>query len=193
MGEDCHCVDCAGTAYCNPGQCTNTGTLCDHLLDSCTCPNCAEDGYCGDPDLGNCNTDGGACDPFKEGCHCPNCWTYSACTASVAACSGGKPDGVCDRGKETCACVDCQGTPLCEMCQNAGVCGDNEACSCADCIHAARCNDPMFCTGGGACAIVNEGCICPACASLPECTQWLDAGTDALADAGDGGTDAPAD
>jgi hypothetical protein len=190
MGEDCNCVDCLATAYCNPGQCLHTDK-CDHLDDSCTCPGCAEDAYCGDPYLGNCK-DGGACDPFVEGCHCPNCWAYSACQASVAACAGGKPDGVCDRTKENCTCVDCQGTPLCVPCMNGGACTAGEPCYCPDCIHDMLCNDPSYCVDNGVCAAHIEGCECNDCKDLPECAYRFDGGADGATDGatGDAGTDA---
>ena len=185
LGEDCTCVDCQDTAYCHPGQCTDT-TTCDHMLDSCTCSGCAEDRLCGDPTLANCK-DGGACDPYTEGCHCPDCWTYPACAPSVAACAGGKPDGICDRSLEGCGCVDCQGTPLCVQCANTG-CNDNEPCSCADCVHTALCTDPGRCVNDGICAIFDEGCVCDDCKNLPECAVWLDGGvTDGGGDGG--GTD----
>ncbi len=190
LGEDCNCVDCMNTAYCHPGQCLDTMS-CDHTLDSCTCPGCAEDEYCGDPTLGNC-LDGGACDPYTEGCHCPNCWTYSECQASVAACSGGKPDGICDRATENCDCVDCQGTPLCVPCQNAG-CNDEEPCSCADCVTTQLCNDPSRCIDDGVCAILLEGCICDDCKSLPECAIWFDGGTEGGSDGGGPGDGGGAD
>jgi hypothetical protein len=190
MGETCDCADCVSTALCVPGLCTNTGTtVCDHVLDSCTCANCAEDWLCSDPTLANC-TDGGACDPFVEGCHCPNCWAYPSCVASVAACSGGVPDGLCDLATEGCACVDCQGTPLCVPCPSNGSCMPEEACSCSDCAGTTLCNDPGRCVDGGACAIFEEGCVCDACKAFPECAQWLDGGVeggDGAVEGGDGG------
>jgi hypothetical protein len=171
LGEDCNCVDCAVTAWCIPGQCG--GTMgCDHWLDSCTCPDCAEDSFCGDPTLGNC-TDAGTCDPFTEGCHCPNCWSYMECQASVAACAGGKPDGICDRATENCNCVDCQGTPLCVPCQNTGTCIVNEPCYCADCNFTPPCQSPTNCVDDGICDAFTEGCHCPDCAGLPECAPWV--------------------
>ncbi len=196
MGEDCNCVDCQATAFCNPGMCTND-TSCDHVVDSCTCPGCAEDVYCGDPTLGNCK-DGGACDPYVEGCHCPNCWTNPACQASVAACVGGKPDGICDRSKEDCNCVDCQGTPLCVPCLLSGTCVADEPCYCVDCANTKLCNDPARCVDDGICAILTEGCLCNDCKGLPECAPWVDGGTDAGSDGGmdgsvDGGTDGSVD
>lgn len=182
-GEDCNCVDCQDTAFCNPGQCQAGGDSCDHLYDSCTCAICAEDRYCGDPTRGNCK-DGGACDPFVEGCHCPNCWTDPACQGSVAACAGGQPDGTCDRTKEDCSCVDCQGTPLCIACQNTGTCDTNEPCYCPDCVNSKLCSDAMQCVDDGVCAALTEGCLCNDCKDLPECAPKV---ADAGADAADGG------
>lgn len=186
-GEDCSCEDCQVTALCNPGQCSSTDG-CDHMLDSCVCPSCAEDSFCGDPGLGNCN-DGGACDPYTEGCHCPNCWTYDACKPSVAACSGGVPNHKCETDKgEDCSCVDCQGTPMCVPCLNSGQCVPNEPCSCADCAKTKACTDPANCVDDGVCAILHEGCGCNDCKDLPECAPWVgDAGLDAALDAADAG------
>jgi hypothetical protein len=175
MGEDCNCVDCQGTAYCNPGKCGNDQE-CDHTLNACTCPSCANDKFCGDPTRANCK-DGGVCDPFVEGCHCPDCWSYPGCMVSVQACAGGKPDGICDRDHEACDCVDCQGTPLCTTCQNTGSCTDQEPCNCGDCAFTKLCTDPAKCVNDGVCAIFFEGCLCDDCKNLIECAQWLpDAG-----------------
>jgi hypothetical protein len=159
---------------------------CDHWLDSCTCPDCAEDSFCGDPTLANC-TDAGTCDPFTEGCHCPNCWAYPACQAAVAACAGGQPDGLCDRTKEDCTCLDCQGTPLCVPCQNSGTCTENEPCYCTDCNFTLPCQSTANCVDDGLCNAFTEGCRCPDCVGLPECARWVgDGGSEG--GAGEGGS-----
>jgi hypothetical protein len=172
-GEDCNCVDCQDTAMCVPDQCTSP-TSCDHLYDSCTCAGCAEDGFCGDPGKGNCKDDG-VCQYF-EGCHCADCAQSPNCAPRLAACAGGKPDGVCDRSAEDCSCLDCEGTPLCVPCAIDHVCSTNDPCSCSDCVGQSLCNDPTKCVDDGVCAIISEGCICNDCKALPECVALLDGG-----------------
>src|SRR4051812_48443526 len=49
VGEDCNCVDCADTAFCILDGCVDDGK-CDHLYDSCICPDCDEDPICADPE-----------------------------------------------------------------------------------------------------------------------------------------------
>jgi hypothetical protein len=181
-GEDCGCADCTDTAFCTPDLCMDP-TNCDHLFDSCTCPACAEDPYCGDPAKGNCKDDG-MCDSYVEGCHCADCQDKPECAPRITACAGGKADGICDRSQEDCSCVDCEGTPLCVPCTVDGVCSDSDPCTCSDCIGAMVCNDPSRCEDDGVCAAVSEGCVCNDCKGLPECQPGLDAGTP---DAGDGG------
>jgi hypothetical protein len=186
--EDCNCIDCSTTALCVPDQCLDDDT-CDHLLDSCICPGCANDGICGDPGKSNC-VDDGKCDSFNEGCHCKDCWTKDACAPRVAACAGGQPDGKCDRATEGCDCVDCEGTPLCVVCSVDHLCGPDDPCSCVDCATDVTCHDPSHCVDDGVCAIIHEGCGCNDCKDLPECAMpdgGTDAGNDAGADAGDGG------
>jgi hypothetical protein len=169
QGETCACVDCATTALCVPDTCQDEMT-CDQMLDSCTCAVCAEDSVCGDPNMANCNDDG-VCDSFFEGCHCKDCWTDALCAPSVAACNGGVPDGVCDyQHGETCDCVDCQGTPLCAVCVNDGMCQVDEPCNCPDCVGDPGCNAPQHCSDdGGVCAILVENCSCEVCQSWPQC------------------------
>jgi hypothetical protein len=185
-GEGCACVDCQMSALCNPDQCIDTDS-CDHVNDSCVCAGCAEDPVCGTPAMTNCVNDG-MCDTFNEGCHCKDCYTDPNCAPRVAACNGGKADGKCDYANgETCACVDCEGTPLCVPCDIDGTCGPSDPCSCVDCIHDIVCNDPTMCVNDGVCDIIHEGCICPDCASWPQCQQWLDGGTDGGDAGGQGG------
>jgi hypothetical protein len=191
MGEDCTCEDCKDTAFCNPDQCLDTDK-CDRLYDSCICPGCANDGFCGDPAKNNC-TDDGTCDSYNEGCHCPDCWDKPACAPRVMACAGGKPDGICDRATEDCTCVDCEGTPLCVPCSVDGHCGEEDPCACSDCFGQSLCADPNHCVNDGVCATISEGCICDDCKDLPECQALLDGGAPDASDVDAGDQDAGAD
>ncbi len=165
-GEDCACVDCAHTAFCNPDQCVNDG-VCDPLEDSCTCPDCDNTHYCGDPAKKNCINDG-VCDSFYEGCGCADCTTKPHCAALLATCTGGHLDGACDV-TEPCSCPDCFGLAQCVPCQSPGACMPGDPCSCAGCDVTAVCSDPAGCVDDGICDILDEGCICSDCASTPAC------------------------
>jgi hypothetical protein len=46
------------------------------LTEDCTCPDCANDGFCSSPQ--GCNSDG-ACDPYLEGCNCADCANHPGC------------------------------------------------------------------------------------------------------------------
>jgi hypothetical protein len=165
-GEDCACVDCAMTAFCNPDQCVTDG-VCDPLDDSCICPDCDNTHYCGDPAKKNC-TDDGMCDSFYEGCGCADCAAKPHCADLLATCEGGHLDGACAAG-EPCTCPDCFGLAQCVPCQSPGTCMPGDPCSCAGCETTAVCSNLAGCVDDGICDILDEGCPCVDCATTPAC------------------------
>ena len=57
-------------------------------------------------------------------------------------------------------------------CVNDGLCGLDENCVCPDCDDDLFCGDVDNCDGDDVCDSFEEGCICPACASAPECANY---------------------
>jgi uncharacterized membrane protein YgcG len=183
--EDCSCSDCVPTGMCTPGACVANDGGCS-LLDSCTCPECDLDYYCGDPADYNC-TDDGVCDHYYEGCGCADCWAETNCTDNVAACSDGAADGLCDLAKESCDCVDCLGTVDCVPCIDDGACNYVESCLCPDCATDSYCTDPGNCANEGICAPLYEGCHCIDCATEDQCTGGGTGGSGGAGGAGGAG------
>ena len=165
-GEDCACVDCVSTAFCNPDQCVNDGA-CDPLADSCICPDCDNTHYCGDPAKKNC-TDDGMCDSFYEGCGCADCATKPHCAELLTTCEGGHLDGACS-ATEPCTCPDCFGLAQCVPCQSMSACLPGDPCSCPGCELTAVCSDLAGCVDDGICDILDEGCPCADCVATPAC------------------------
>ncbi len=165
-GEDCGCVDCAGTAICNPDQCV-TDQVCDPLDDSCICPDCDNTHYCGDPAKKNC-VDDGVCDSFYEGCGCADCGGKPHCAELLATCAGGHLDGVCAKG-EPCSCPDCFGLAQCVACPSPDACSPGDPCSCPGCAATPVCSDLAGCVDDGVCDILDEGCVCGDCMTTLAC------------------------
>ena len=165
-GEDCNCVDCGYTAFCNPDQCVTDG-VCDPLADSCICPDCDNTHYCGDPAKKNCTNDG-VCDSFYEGCGCADCAAKPHCKELLTTCEFGLLDGVCS-ASEPCTCPDCFGLAQCVPCQGKGVCMPGDPCSCAGCETTPVCGTAASCVNDGICDILDEGCPCADCLAVPQC------------------------
>jgi hypothetical protein len=53
-------------------------------------------------------------------------------------------------------------------CIDDGDCG-NDDCVCDDCDSDLFCSDPGNCIDDGSCQSFQEGCVCPDCASHPDC------------------------
>lgn len=163
MTENCTCQDCAGTAFCNPGQCEPNG-VCD-INDSCVCADCDKTIFC-PPDFCVVN---GECNTYGESCQCPDCYQAPQCLDNVNACANGAPDGECDltgAPADGCACPDCTSVPQCTPCVNDGQCSVIEPCSCQDCATEAGCMD---CEDDDVCFSQLEECECADCVGVPGC------------------------
>ena len=167
-GEECDCADCADTGYCVEGACDVEDDYCHIYADSCVCPDCDLDSFCGDPSDGNCTNDG-TCDPYEEGCNCVDCAADPKCVDNVAACDGGATDDTCG-ATESCICPDCIGTTRCVPCDNNDECNLTDSCLCSDCAADDFCNDQTNCNNDDICAPLYENCDCADCAGETECS-----------------------
>jgi hypothetical protein len=129
----------------------NDDGACD-INEDCACHDCDTESFC----ASSCNNDG-VCSPFIESCACADCAMFPACRPFVCDLTITVPQEGCDSA-DPAACV-------CTACNNDGQCGNDDDCSCPDCLGNAVCG----CNNDGQCSVWAESCDCADCAANPSC------------------------
>ena len=113
-----------------------------------------------------------ACPQGEVSCQTSAQQPGGACVAEAQACqadTGGSGAFMCIDVTTLTTCDDADATSCtCRVCDNDGVCTDDEDCVCPDCATDPFCA-PSNCNNDGICNPYNEGCGCADCAGHPLC------------------------
>jgi hypothetical protein len=144
--EDCDCVDCAGTSFCDSGaggssSASTTGTTSSTTAASTSAATTAASTSAATTSATSSTSSGGGftCGDVSDTANCP-------ASDPVA-----------------CACLGCE-LAACDD----GMGGYND-CVCANCAADPYCSDAANCQDDGVCDPGYEGCVCADCAGHPLC------------------------